>query len=83
MNQFLKVSQHIHIRLVASLENPNTGTKHFLVSTTHYTLKVSLLKTFYVDGTIHGAYTRTGKRFYLIYVQVGKCYNTDEKMILG
>lgn len=50
----------------------------------HYTLKVSLLKTFYVDGTIHGAYPRTGKCFYLIYIQVGKCcYNTDEKMILG
>lgn len=83
MSQFLQVSQYIHIRLVASLENPNTGTKHFLVSTIHYTLKVSLLKTFYVDGTIHGAYPKTEKRFYLIYIQVGKCYNIDEKMILG
>lgn len=35
MSQFLQVSQYMHIRLVASLENPNTGTKHFLVSTTH------------------------------------------------
>lgn len=43
MSQFLKVSLYMHIRLVVSLESPNTKTKDFPVSTTHYTLNVSLL----------------------------------------